>query len=45
MDIYKKHGWGKIYYKYLGKGCDHGYAAYMADSYCERKDQRVKESE
>jgi len=34
--------WGSIYYKYLSKGCDHGYAAFMADKWLKRK-KKVKE--
>lgn len=42
MDIYKKHNWGNIYYRWLRKGYDHGYAAYMADQFCKRKERELK---
>lgn len=29
--------WGDIYYRGLRRGYDHGYAAYLADRYVERK--------
>lgn len=33
----KKLTWGDIYYKWLRKGVDHGWAAYKADLYVKRK--------
>lgn len=41
MDKYKKYGWGNIYYRYLRNGHDNGYAAYMADRYCDRKEKET----
>jgi hypothetical protein len=33
----KENTWGSIYYRWLRKGVDHGYAAWMADQWEMRK--------
>lgn len=35
--------WGAIYRKHLARGEDHGSAAYMADQWQKREDQRVEQ--
>lgn len=33
--------WGDVYYRYLAKGYDHGYAAYAADRWEARQKAKV----
>lgn len=34
--------WADIYFKWLGKGMDHGYAAYMACKWEDRKKRQAR---